>query len=70
MTKTGKITLTGLSMEGQNKINIYNIKGELTTVYLTEGATIDLDLSNLNTGMYFVQVNNNLYKQTRKLIIK
>ena len=65
-----KITLTGLSLEGQNKINIYNIKGELTTVYLAEGATIDLDLSNLNTGIYFVQVNNSLYKQTRKLIIK
>ncbi len=63
------ITLTGLSGEEQNQIHIYNITGELTTVYLVEETKIYLDLSNLNKGVYFIQVINNLYKQTRKLII-
>ncbi|MCP4312899.1 MAG: sulfatase-like hydrolase/transferase, partial [Bacteroidetes bacterium] len=67
---TGKlVALTGLSNDGANKINIYNINGELTYVYLADGATINLDLSNLHKGVYFIQVNNNLYRQTRKLII-
>jgi len=63
------ITLSGLSVEGLNRINIYNINGELTNVYLAEGTKINLDLSDLDTGVYFIQVNNNLLKQTRKLII-
>ncbi len=63
------ITLTGLSVEGRNQINILNIIGELTNDYLVEGTKINLDLSNLNTGVYFIQVKNNLYNQTRKLII-
>ena len=63
------VALTGLSNEGTNQINIYNINGELSSVFLADGATISLDLSNLNKDVYFVQVNNNLYRQTRKLIL-
>lgn len=63
------ITLTGLSVEEQNQIAILNINGELTIACLAEGAKADLDISNLTPGVYFVQVNNSLYKQTRKLII-
>ncbi len=67
---TGKrITLSGLYNDGPNQITIFNIHGELSTVYLAEGTTMNLDLSNLKTGVYFIQVNNRLYKQTRKLII-
>ena len=63
------ITLTGLSKEGPNQINIFNINGELAAVCLAEEASLSLDLSNLISGVYFIQVNNCLYRQTRKLIL-
>lgn len=63
------ITITGLSVEGQNHIYIFNIIGELKASYIAEGEEINLDFFHLVSGVYFVQVNNNLYTQTRKLII-
>jgi len=63
------ILLSGLPRVGQNQILIYNLFGELTTAYEQEGTRINLDLSNLNSGIFFVQVNNRIYHQTRKLIL-
>jgi hypothetical protein len=63
------ITLTGLSTEAPNQICIYNLYGKLSSVHQWEGPNIDLDLSYLDPGVYFIQVNNQVYKQTRKLII-
>lgn len=65
-----RVTLSGLSEEGPNHIFIYNIQGELVGDYLEEGKEMDLDISNLHTGLYLIQVNNNLFRQTRKLIIR
>jgi len=67
---TGKlIMLTGISIEGPYQVSILTITGELSARYLKEGTTINLDLSNLKKGVYFIQINNNFCKQTRKLII-
>lgn len=63
------IALAGLSNNGTNSISIYNMKGELSYFYLADRATINLDLSDLDKGVYFIQVSNNLYRQTRRLII-
>ncbi len=62
------ITLSGLLAGGQNQINIFNINGELKTVYQAEGSKINLDISTLKKGVYFIHVNSNLGKQIRKLI--
>lgn len=64
------ITITGLSADERDQITIFNINGELITVCQAEGKTINLDLSKLNPGVYFIQVNNNLYSQTSKLILE
>jgi arylsulfatase A-like enzyme len=66
---SGLISLSGLSEEEKNQISIYNLYGELSAVHHMEGSHIDLDLSHLGRGVFFIQVNNHVYKQTRKLII-
>ena len=68
---TGKqVTLSGLSVKGLNQLSIYNIQGIQKGVYLVEANRIDLDLSNLNAGIYFIEVKNYLYRHTKKLILK
>ena len=64
------ITISGFSDEKSNQISIFIIAGELISIYLAEETKINLDLSNLTKGLYFIQANNNLYKQARKLVIK
>jgi len=64
-----QISLSGLPLAGRNQIFIYNLFGDLTTVYEQEGTRINLDLSNLHPGIYFVQVKNYLFHQSRKLIL-
>ncbi len=63
------ITLSGLLAGEQNQINIFNINGELKTEYKSEESKINLDISTLKKGVYFVHVNSNLARQTRKLIV-
>jgi hypothetical protein len=53
-----------------NQVFIYNIHGVLKENYQVEGIDTNLDLSDLGAGIYFIQVKNNLYRQTRKLILQ
>lgn len=65
-----QISLTGLSSDGQNLIHIYNSKGELKAVNRdVEGTKVNLDISSLSKGVYYIQVINDVYKHTGKLII-
>lgn len=64
-----RIQLIGLSEESDNLIYIYNIDGQLTRFFRSEGKETRLDLSSLASGVYFVRVNNKIYDLTKKLII-
>jgi arylsulfatase A-like enzyme len=63
------ITLSGLLAGEQSQINIFNIKGELKIVYQAEESNIDLDISTLKKGVYFIHINSNLTEQVRKLVV-
>ncbi|MCF8392230.1 MAG: sulfatase-like hydrolase/transferase [Bacteroidales bacterium] len=63
------ITLSGLKAGEQNQINIFNINGELKMVYEAVESNVDLDISTLKKGVYFIQINSNLIDQVRKLIV-
>ena len=56
---------------GNVKINIYDIQGKAILKdinFETNASTIDI--SNLESGLYFVQLNNGIHKQVKKLVIE
>jgi len=63
------ITLSGLLTGEQNQINIFNTNGELKIACRVRESNIDLDISKLNKGIYFIHVNSKITEQVRKLII-
>lgn len=67
---TGKfISLQGLYEGIRNRIFIYAPDGQLLAVYNTSKREMQLDLSPLPPGVYFIRIQNDRYDHTDKLII-
>jgi arylsulfatase A-like enzyme len=63
------ITLSGLSESGSNTVCLYRLDGQLYLQHTISGKEVDMDLSHLNAGLYFIRVKNERYDETRKLIL-
>lgn len=63
---------TSLTIESNNatELRIYNAIGKEVIFIATPASTEQVDLSNLSTGIYFVQVKNGQQLITKKLVIK
>lgn len=57
-----------LELQGQAQIAIYSVLGQLVRSVNTSGLT-KLDISDLSSGLYFVQITKNQQSFTQKLII-
>ena len=65
----GNITLTLSDISGSNKLTVYNLSGEILHSEIVNQQTTTLNLK-LAAGLYFVSVDKNGQKSTRKIIIK
>ncbi|MUU77857.1 T9SS type A sorting domain-containing protein [Winogradskyella endarachnes] len=65
------ITIKGL-LESDTEFNLYDVQGRLvnTRVLNTRNTQNDVDVSNLTTGIYIVNLKNNTGNKTQKVIIK
>lgn len=54
------------------KVNIYNIQGKLVhhVSKTLNNQAVQLDISSLSTGMYFLKVNDGVNESTKKLMVK
>lgn len=64
-----QITLSCLLESEPNTIYIYQIDGQLFSLYQSESTEAHIDLSGFRDGLYFIRVINRRYDKTRKLII-
>jgi hypothetical protein len=63
------ISLSGLSASGINHISIYTSDGTLTAFFRVKEDEAVLELSGLCPGIYFVNVHNEKYSSTKKLVL-
>lgn len=63
------VFLSGLSGEDINLIYIYGVDGKLEKVYSTAMSELNLDLTWMSHGMYYIRVHNERYDHTLKLIL-
>ncbi|WP_428224106.1 T9SS type A sorting domain-containing protein [Flavobacterium sp.] len=64
---TGKITINSRS-NGAKEIEIFDVLGK--RVLVTVLTTKELNISNLNPGVYIIKIRENEQQVTRKLIVK
>lgn len=63
----GKVNIAGL--EGTNVITVYNVLGQAVSTISTEKEVVTIDLSNQNSGNYFIRItNSNSQAKTVKVI--
>ena len=65
-----ELTISLNTIQGTSIATIYNIMGEEVLVENLSSTTNELNISNLNSGVYFVKVMNNGKEITSKLIIE
>lgn len=66
---TNNLTIDGMQT-GQNNITIFNSLGQTIENLETSSHSILLNVSQLKTGIYFVQIENNEHKEVRKIQVK
>ncbi|WP_459209521.1 T9SS type A sorting domain-containing protein [Aquimarina rhabdastrellae] len=66
----GKFTLKLKDLSGESTITIYNLIGGVIKHFKTSETTLGIDLSNVASGMYFVNVENGGKKVVKKAIVK
>jgi hypothetical protein len=60
-----KLFIESINGENFDKISVFNLEGALV---LSSSNTEEVDLSNLNSGVYFIKIQNNHITFTKKLI--
>jgi len=68
---TDHVRLELVGMQNKSLIHLFDVTGKMQLVrHSYSGATLDLDVSALPRGMYFVTVNNKGGRETHKLIVR
>ena len=63
-----ELNITSSSID--NLISIYNLKGELVKQTFFHNNNYRLNINNLSSGIYVVEVKNNKFRNFQKFIIK
>jgi hypothetical protein len=59
-----------IQLNAQAKIEVYNQTGQLVKTYKTLNNKLNMDISDLDSGIYFIKVSSNDQIITRKLVIE
>ena len=65
----GKILIQNLSNSITENISIRNSLGNLVKVSENNNSLISIDLSNLENGIYFIEINSSIGKRIEKIIL-
>ena len=66
-------TYVTIENAGQNEISVYDMQGRMVSTMncvASAGEQVRLDVDSLNSGVYFVRVNNEGTVRTAKLVVK
>jgi hypothetical protein len=64
----GTIVIEGIEMEKNNQIRVFDLNGRL--MHSSRLSAFNLDLSFLNSGLYLLQITNDQFSHTGRLVIK
>lgn len=66
----GKITICNIYEDGLSNLNIVDLNGKIVDcIKNIKTSKIDLDLSRLENGIYFIQYSNYKYQKTYKIVV-
>ena len=65
----GKILIQNLSNSITQNISVRNSLGNLVKVFENNNSLISIDLSNLENGIYFIEINSSIGKRIEKIIL-